>query len=277
MGTGDDWAVFRCFPNPNTGLTTFQEQSQFHTRATTLPTGANPSVIVTGHGADGNESVVTGASNNCFCDAKNFAGTWNTIQQTESGPYVGATGHLVEYIVDTCGGSSGSPVIHVGSGDVVAIHHDGFCHTIQGTNTGTAANHPEIDASIDFWGGAPPWQDFEQGIPGIFGQANLWGDGTLLTGDPVDLQIFGTIPNATTWLVIGFSELGAPFKTGTMVPNPDIVISGLSTDGNGVLVLSSTWPAGVPSGFETWYQAWYEDFTAPVGIAATNALLGTTP
>ena len=55
------------------------------------------------------------------------------------------------------------------------------------------------------------------------------------------------------------------------------MIAGLSTDGNGVLVLSSTWPTGLPSGFETWYQAWYEDFTAPVGIASTNALLGTTP
>ncbi len=275
LGTGDDWGVFRCHPNSNTGLTTFEEQAASYTRATSLP--ASGTVTVTGHGSDGNESVVVGGNSNCGCDPKTFSGTWNTIQQTESGPLVAVTGTLVEYMVDTCGGSSGSPVIHEVSGEAIAIHHDGFCHTVQGTNIGTATNHPEIDATIAFWGGAPTWQDIEEGLPGIFGQSNLWGDGTLLAGDPVTLQLFGTIPNATTWLVVGFSYLGGPFKGGTLVPNPDLVLSGFTTDGNGILILPATWPAGVPSAFEVFFQGWYEDFTGPVGFAASNGLLGTTP
>ncbi|MHC5210427.1 MAG: trypsin-like serine peptidase [Planctomycetota bacterium] len=275
LGTGDDWGVFRCFPNPGTGKTTFEEQGAAYPRAPSIP--ASGAVTVTGHGSDAAEGQTAGGNGNCGCDPKTFSGTWNTIQQTDSGEITGVNGDLVGYDADTCGGSSGSPVIHDLTGQAIAIHFDGLCTTPSNQNIGTAVTHKEIEAAIALFGAGPVWQDWENGLPGILGVPNLWGDGTLLGGDPVSLQLFGTQPNSLVTLVIGFTFIFAPFKGGTMVPNPDVLILGLQTDANGVLVLSATWPHGLPSDFETWYQAWIVDPTGPQGLIASDALLGTTP
>ena len=78
-------------------------------------------------------------------------------------------------------------------------------------------------------------------------------------------------------LVIGLQLLNAPFKGGVLQPTPDLLIAGLQTDGAGGLVLSGTWPAGLPTTLEVIWQAWIADAGASHGYAATNGLRSVAP
>ena len=123
----------------------------------------------------------------------------------------------------------------------------------------------------------PTWSKLGGGVAGATGTPDLAGTGSMAAGSLVSLSLSGAKPGAQTTLLVGLSALNAPFKGGVLVPNPDLIISGLLTDGAGALLLSSTWPAGLPSGFSTWYQHWISDAAAPKGLAASNGLKGTTP
>ena len=60
-------------------------------------------------------------------------------------------------------------------------------------------------------------------------------------------------------------------------PLPGDCVFTLPTDASGELNLGGTWPAGLPSGFKIYYQAWQQDPGGPLGFAASNGLLSTTP
>ena len=78
-------------------------------------------------------------------------------------------------------------------------------------------------------------------------------------------------------LVIGLSAINVPFKGGTLVPSPDILITGLASNSLGLLSLGGTWPSGIPSGTKFWFQEWITDPAAVLGFSATNGLRGITP
>ncbi len=123
-----------------------------------------------------------------------------------------------------------------------------------------------------------PWADVQQGLAG--GAAlppELSGEGTLLAGAPMALQLAEAAPSAATFLVLGLSELGAPFKGGTLVPAADLLIGPFVTDASGALVLGGTWPAGLPGGASLWLQGWVADAGGPHGFAASNGLRLTAP
>jgi hypothetical protein len=116
------------------------------------------------------------------------------------------------------------------------------------------------------------WFDLGQGIPGTHGLPDLAGAGLLFAGTPLTVKLTNAIEMASATLVVGFSELGAPLKGGVLVPEPDVVISGLPTGATGGFTLSATWPGGVPPGLELFAQAWIPDLLAIHGVAASNAL-----
>lgn len=132
-GPGDDWAVFRVAPNPETGLTPRQAQGRdiALSRATDLST-----LRITGH-----ESVPGPGAGETVSDA---------IQQTGTGEFVKLSGTSLFYEVDTSAGTgnSGSPVIDVTTGKAVGVHTHGGCldgNANQGTHASlerfwTAAN-----------------------------------------------------------------------------------------------------------------------------------------
>jgi hypothetical protein len=123
-----------------------------------------------------------------------------------------------------------------------------------------------------------PWADVQQGLAGSAAMPpELSATGTLVVGSPVALTLAEAAPGAATALVIGLSQLGLPFKGGTLVPNPDLVLGGFVTDASGGLLLASTWPAGLPSGTPLWFQDWVVDAGGPHGFAASDALKATTP
>ena len=122
----------------------------------------------------------------------------------------------------------------------------------------------------------PRWQDQGSGLSGVR-TPELSGTGTLQAGAPLGLSLACASPGGTSALFVGFSAIAAPFKGGVLVPHPDLLITGLPVDGLGAATLSASWPAGIPSGFGLYFQQWVTDPGAPAGLAATNALLATTP
>jgi hypothetical protein len=119
--------------------------------------------------------------------------------------------------------------------------------------------------------------DLGHGLAGTHGVPVLHGAGAMVAPDPVTLTLSGALENTTAALIVGFTELGAPFKGGTLVPQVDLLIAGLPTGGAGSAELSAPWPAGLPAGFSTWFQFWISDPAGPAGLAASNGVQGTTP
>jgi len=121
------------------------------------------------------------------------------------------------------------------------------------------------------------WKDLGLGLAGVSGPPVLAGAGTLLAGDPLTIALSNARPFSTAALIVGFGQLDAPFKGGTLVPTVDLLIAGLPVDGAGSLLLPATWPAGLPSDFSLYFQAWVADAAGPHGFAASNGLSATTP
>ncbi len=120
------------------------------------------------------------------------------------------------------------------------------------------------------------WIGLANGLPDdVFAGPLLRGEGVLLPNTPLTLSVERAAVSAPTTLVVGFGNISAPFKGGVLVPSPDLLIDGLSTDVNGELVLPAIWPAGIPSGFSVYLQAWSVDASGPKGLTATNGLSGT--
>jgi hypothetical protein len=101
--------------------------------------------------------------------------------------------------------------------------------------------------------------------------------GTLMPDEPVLLLLHGARPGASAHLVCGLSALRAPLLGGTLVPAPDVIVSGLPTGPEGHLALGGIWPLGMPARQEIWLQAWVSDADGPRGYTASNALSATTP
>lgn len=121
------------------------------------------------------------------------------------------------------------------------------------------------------------WSNLGGGVLGANGTPSLTGTGSLAAGTNVTLTLRHALPNASATLIVGIGLLGAPFKGGTLVPSPTLLIFGLPINGNGSLSVQATWPPGLPSGFTTYFQCWIADAAAPAGLSASNGLSGTTP
>jgi hypothetical protein len=127
-------------------------------------------------------------------------------------------------------------------------------------------------------GGSPdPWTDLGGALGGTAGLPQLQGSSLLCGGDTVTLTLDDALPDSTTTLVIGLAALNAPFKGGTLVPDPLLYVFGLPTGPAGQLVLSAPWPVGLPGGLVSYYQHWIVDAAGPAGFSASNGLSGVTP
>jgi len=154
-GTGNDWGYFGTFENSTTGLTPFEAQGAFHVLADPPASPDGQTIDVTGYGT----TTSTTASN-----------TWSQVQTTHEGAFVLISGTLLRYAVDTTGGDSGSPVVHVETGNAIGIHTHAGCDTGGGSNQGTNSIHPNLQNALANPLGvcaAPPKLafTFPQGLP----------------------------------------------------------------------------------------------------------------
>jgi hypothetical protein len=107
------------------------------------------------------------------------------------------------------------------------------------------------------------------------GMPLLNGLGSLDAGTLATLALSHGKPNAPFVLVLGFSILGAPFKGGTLVPQPSLLLPA-TTNSDGRAVFNATWPA-LPGPVNFWTQAWLPDADGPHGFTASDALAGSHP
>lgn len=144
----------------------------------------------------------------------------------------------------------------------------------QGGQSPPAAILGDLDPLSD------PWMDLGNGLAGIAGVPLLEGIGTLQPSSPITISLSGARPNAVANLVVGWQAIDLPFYCGTLVPafaSPNGLFVVLSTNGVGDLIIPNTWPTGVPSGFTLYIQYWIDDPASLCGLAASNAVSGTTP
>jgi len=161
-GPGNDWAIYACGPNSNTGLTAIQAQGQFfRVSDNTNPAG----ITITGFGVDNLPRGSKGGNNK---DSQ--------TQQTNSGTFAGLSGTSLNYVVDTTGGNSGSPVINTeGENVALGIHTHGGCRQSGGSNLGTSFSNSDLMKAInDFSGNNVLFVDKDHP------QANDFSDGSIV-------------------------------------------------------------------------------------------------
>lgn len=156
------------------------------------------------------------------------------------------------------------------SGDTVLVGAS-FYDTAAATSAGSAFGFRVLTTAFG------TWADLGQALAGTAGEPRLVGWGPLLAGGKVHLTLTWARASSLATVVVGLSALQAPFKGGVLVPESDLLIAGLFSDATGQLELPAAWPAGLPSGLETWYQIWIVDPLAPQGLAASNGVRSTTP
>ncbi|UCD38447.1 MAG: hypothetical protein JSW54_02935, partial [Fidelibacterota bacterium] len=135
---GDDWALFECEPNSNTGLLPVQAQQAFYRVKLGTPSG---DTRLTGYGEDSNPPE------------------WNKTQQTSTGDFVREQQEgcsyciTLDYVVDEENGCSGGPVTDTYDGLAIGLHHDGFCLKSRAANIGTSFKNDSLEKALNDYPG----------------------------------------------------------------------------------------------------------------------------
>jgi hypothetical protein len=164
-GIGDDWGIYNCGANSNTGLTPAEaERAYYHLSRSLAP----PSMFVRGFGTDETPPGTTGFRN---ADSQTL--------QYQSGPSLGenitsATDIDWEYVVDTEGGNSGSAILSSGVTGVnfhsVGIHTHAGCAPPSAGNHGTSFEADDTEAAMDiFWQSQVEYVDIDHHLSSTTG------------------------------------------------------------------------------------------------------------
>jgi len=146
-GVGDDWGIYDCGSNSNTGLTPAEARRAYYHLSKSL---APPSIFIRGFGTDETPTGCTGWRN---ADSQTL--------QYQTGPSLGENINSAddidwEYTTDTEGGNSGSGVLASGVSGVnfhsVGIHTHGGCNPPSSGNHGTSFEANDTETGMNtFW------------------------------------------------------------------------------------------------------------------------------
>jgi hypothetical protein len=141
---GRDWALYRCFPNSNTGLLPVQAQNAFYR----LSLDSNPPTFrVTGFGLD-----------ECLPGSTGGRNSNSVTQQTSTGTNYGesGSGNFVSwsFAVDIRNGNSGSPIIPDGTSLSVGIQTCGSTSCPPNGNSGTSMDCDPLENAVNIFPGA---------------------------------------------------------------------------------------------------------------------------
>jgi len=120
------------------------------------------------------------------------------------------------------------------------------------------------------------WENLGHGLAGVNGLPLLSLGGALQSGSNTNMTLLNGHPDSTAFLVVGLDRIDAPFKSGILVPNPELLIP-LTTNFAGFLYTNFSFPAGVPAGTTLYVQCWVQDPTNPQGWSASDGQVATTP
>jgi len=200
QGVGNDWGYYGVFPNSTTSLTAFEAQGAAFELASMAPPVSGQNIRITGYGTTSSP----------------VPNQWNQVQKTHAGPFATSSGTTVQYRTDTTGGNSGSPVIDDSTGLAIGIHTHGGCGNGTGANSGTAIQHPGLQAALaspqGLCAAAGMSFTFPNGLPAFLSPAG----GTTIR---VNVAGSGTNPQAGTgqlhydvgsgYVVVPMSDAGA--------------------------------------------------------------------
>ncbi|HEX5010416.1 MAG TPA: hypothetical protein VFY71_08435 [Planctomycetota bacterium] len=136
--------------------------------------------------------------------------------------------------------------------------------------------HDTISVLLNTTAPAPPWTDAGFALAGTPGAAWLMAFGPLTPGSVVELSLSGAQPGAPAVLLLGTAVIDAPFKGGTLVPQPQLLLGGFAVEPDGGLQLQGHWPT-TPAGLQIVGQWWIADAGGPAGFAASNGVSGVVP
>ena len=119
------------------------------------------------------------------------------------------------------------------------------------------------------------WVNDGHALAGSAGVPVLTGTGALVGGSNTSLLLTSAKPSSPVWLVLGLSEVNVPFKGGTLVPDPLLVLDSF-TNASGAAPLTFAMPVGLPTGVDIIFQYWIPDAAGVYGFAASNGVTGTT-
>lgn len=122
-----------------------------------------------------------------------------------------------------------------------------------------------------------PWKDLGHALAGEQGLPRLRGFGAAQPGSAFELRITDARRGGSAWLVVGLSELAAPFKGGVLVPQPFATTGPWPLDAQGDFSLQGPWPGPASPGAQLYFQSWTPDSAAVKGWSASNALSLTLP
>ncbi len=122
-----------------------------------------------------------------------------------------------------------------------------------------------------------PFTGLGSALAGVNGKPVLWGEGDLTTGSAGALNLRDGARSASGALFVALSEGAVPFKGGTLVAVPIVVIVVIATDVDGELQLAwPSWPA-MPSDTTIVFQVALNDAAAVKGVSLSNGLRAITP
>ncbi|HZL99204.1 MAG TPA: VCBS repeat-containing protein [Planctomycetota bacterium] len=157
------------------------------------------------------------------------------------------------------------------------VDGDGRCDLIVGARDGSALLPSGHDGYVAVHVIAPPFTWAGLGLAGTLPAPILYGLGTLQPASVTEIGLNGALPGAAGTLIAGFAAIDAPFKGGTLVPLPQVLVPLPPVGPDGHLQLVGHWPPGLPAGTPLYLQAWLADALGPAGFAASNALEAVTP
>ena len=95
--------------------------------------------------------------------------------------------------------------------------------------------------------------------------------GAFAGGTPFSFKLAGAPAGGSAFHVVGFSELNATFKGGTLVPLPFLITGPWPVNGQGQASIAGNWPNG-PAGVSIYAQFWMADAAGPAGFAASSCV-----
>ncbi|MCB9897947.1 MAG: VCBS repeat-containing protein [Planctomycetes bacterium] len=183
------------------------------------------------------------------------------------------------------GGLFGAPlhVSHLPSGDDLFAHDvdgDGRPDVLLSTSEivddqGNASNEVRLLRNHTYASDAP-FVDLGHALPGEQGWPILLAGGDMQPGGTWSLELRNARPLGAAVLVAGLDLVLAPFKGGTLVPSPELIVFGLPIDAAGDLFAGGAW-AGGASGATFAVQWWIADDGAAQGWAASTGVAVTLP
>ncbi|HZM01180.1 MAG TPA: hypothetical protein VFD43_13115 [Planctomycetota bacterium] len=123
--------------------------------------------------------------------------------------------------------------------------------------------------------GPAAWTDLGAAKAGRGAPPEGLATGTLDANTANMVALTGAPPATVSVLVVGLSQLNAPFKGGTLVPDPTLLLP-FATGDDGAVGLPFVWPAQVPASTAIYLQFWILDPAASEGFSASNALRGVS-